>query len=116
VKRDRNLVDGRGNAVDDPAAVFACCIKKTPVEGACNPISPEIGMNPGKVDIGLVRKGLGQESHKESHNLPFMFDHKACVEEMDKEEPGEHVTHIPTAPPYIQHGNNRLIIRCRSIP
>ena len=44
--------------MDDPAAMVPGNLKKMPVEIARQSSPSIIGMNPGKVDISLIRKSL----------------------------------------------------------
>ena len=107
---NRVAIDRSGHAVGRAAAMRGSRGKEMPIEEAPQPLSTTCGMHAEEVDVGLVGKGLRNETDEEPNDLTIINGREAGRAEVDEEELGKHGSHRPTTPPCINNRDDRLIV------
>ena len=107
---NRVAIDRSGHTSSSATAKRGSSCKERFIEESPQPLSTTRGMHTKEVDIGLVGKGLRNESDDEPYDMSIIHGDEAGGVEVDEEGFGEHCGHRPTTPPFIYDRDYRLIV------
>ena len=92
------------------APVPAYFLKEGIIQILCEPVHSELGVNPHKMDISLLRVGLGDEATEKGDYFVVSFHYKTSTLKMDEKQPGELIGHVTTTPPFIDNGYDLIVV------
>ena len=119
----QSLMEGQGSRIhrgcytlDHLCAPLPAVVEKARIKGSCNIGAPESWIDARKMHIAGIFVHIGDKPHKETNDAIAVQADETGILEMNEEQPGQHVRHIPAAPPGVYSLDHIGVIGFLDIP
>lgn len=110
VKSNGAGIDRRCTGGDDVPPMGAADLEEQIEQMGAKADMTVSGVDAGKMDVAVVRFGLGEKSDEKTHQVFLVQGHEGRIVEVIEEQPGQRIGQVPAAPPVIDYGDDVGVI------